>query len=252
MDQRLIGGKLRELHKEIGCSRNEAIGLLVGLWLWGMDNANADGLLRGCGRDDIEEQIAIGSEKNRYIPAEAYDALVSGEWLEERESGIYIHDWEEWRCHYNKWIADKERNKERQKRFRERHEKDNTSSNDKCNVTNEEKSKDSQPKVAESTKRKTRDYSAVGFVEFWNIYPRKEDKAEAYECYKARLRDGYSPEELLTAARKYAEFCKRKHYEKEYIKKAKRFIGANGSFTELIEIAPEQEKKRTDGENPFL
>ena len=251
VDQKLIGGKLRELHKEIECSRNEAIGILIGLWLWGMDNANADGLLRGCGREDIEEQISIGADK-RYEPEKAYDALVSGGWLEERDGGIYIHDWEDWRYHYNKWVADKERNKERQKRFRERHAEDNANSNGRSNVTDDTKPQAEPEKQEEQTKRKARDYSATGFVEFWNIYPRKEDKAEAYQCYKARLKDGYTPDELILAARKYADLCKRKRYEKEYIKKAKRFIGANGSFTELIEIAPETEPKRKEGENPFL
>ena len=43
VDQKLIGGKLRSLHKAIGCSQNEAIGILITLWLWGIDNADMDG-----------------------------------------------------------------------------------------------------------------------------------------------------------------------------------------------------------------
>ena len=36
----VIGGKLRKLAKEIGCSQNEALGLLIRLWLWGLNNAD--------------------------------------------------------------------------------------------------------------------------------------------------------------------------------------------------------------------
>jgi DNA replication protein DnaD len=30
------------------------------------------------------------------------------------------------------------------------------------------------------------------FDDFWKIYPRKNDKARAYKCYQARLKDGYT------------------------------------------------------------
>ena len=41
--EQVIGAKLRSLAKEIGCSQNEALGLLVRLWLWGINNANKEG-----------------------------------------------------------------------------------------------------------------------------------------------------------------------------------------------------------------
>ena len=39
VDQKLIGGKLRDFAKRSGISQNEAIGILIRLWLWGIDNA---------------------------------------------------------------------------------------------------------------------------------------------------------------------------------------------------------------------
>lgn len=36
----VIGGKLRELAKEIGRTQEEALGILVSLWLWGLNNAD--------------------------------------------------------------------------------------------------------------------------------------------------------------------------------------------------------------------
>lgn len=244
VDQKLLGGKLRELHKEIGCSRNEALGFLLGMWLWGMDNANADGLLRGCGREDIEEQLSIGADK-RYEPEKVYDALISGGWLEDRDEGIYIHDWEDWRYHYNKWKADKERNKERQKRFRERHAEDNANSNVKSNVT-EEENKESKPEKKEER------YAEPGFTEFWKIYPRKNDKGQAYRKYKARIKDGYSPDELIAAATAYAAECKRQRTEQQYIKHAKTFLGDSTPFLDYITKKQDAAPTRAPGENPFL
>lgn len=243
VDQKLIGGKLRELHKEIGCSRNEAIGILIGLWLWGMDNANAEGLLRGCGREDIVEQISIGADK-RYEPEKTYDALVSGGWLEERDGGIYIHDWEDWRYHYNKWVMDKERNKARQKRFRERHADENNGSNAESNVT--ETSKKEEPEKKEER------YAEPGFTEFWKMYPRKNDKGQAYRKYKARIKDGYRPEELIAAATAYAAECKRQKTEQQYIKHAKTFLGDSTPFLEYISKKQEAAPARAPGENPFI
>ena len=39
--EQVIGGKLRSLAKEIGCSQNEALGILIRLWLWAINNASA-------------------------------------------------------------------------------------------------------------------------------------------------------------------------------------------------------------------
>ena len=39
----VIGTKLRLLAKKIGGSQNEALGILVRLWLWAMTEADRDG-----------------------------------------------------------------------------------------------------------------------------------------------------------------------------------------------------------------
>ena len=49
-----------------------------------------------------------------------------------------------------------------------------------------------EPKSNKAIKGYTSD-----FEEFWLIYPRKADKAQAYKKYKARLEDGFSHEQLL-------------------------------------------------------
>lgn len=72
------------------------------------------------------------------------------------------------------------------------------------------------------------------FEGFWDIYPRKEGKADAYGKYQARVKDGYSAEELITAARAYADRCSREKVELKYIKLAKTFLGPSTPFVDFL------------------
>ena len=91
------------------------------------------------------------------------------------------------------------------------------------------------------------------FETFWDTYPRKADKGMAYKKYKARLNDGYSPAELLEAAKNYALQCRRQNTEKQYIKHPKTFLGDSTPFLDYL---PKQKEPPPDpdgpgGSNPF-
>lgn len=114
------GGKLRELAKEIGCSKKEALGILVSLWLWGLNNANRTGELRSCDRNDIVEEVSkgvsIGLDSNKII-----DSLICKHWIDEEEDGsLYLHDWDVWQEQWYKFLSTKEYNAERKRKERER------------------------------------------------------------------------------------------------------------------------------------
>lgn len=85
------------------------------------------------------------------------------------------------------------------------------------------------------------------FVTLWSAYPRKIDKAAAYKQYQARLKDGYSEEELLQAVERYTAECKRENREQRYIKHCKTFLGVNGSFTEYLKTR--EDERSNEGEN---
>ena len=63
---------------------------------------------------------------------------------------------------------------------------------------------------------------------------RKKEKAKAYRCYKARLADGFSEDELETAVKRYADECKINHTEEKYIKLGATFLGPNTPFTDYL------------------
>ena len=54
--------KLRRLAKALGCSQNEALGILVRLWLWGMHNANEAGET-DASKEDIADVLNVGLSK---------------------------------------------------------------------------------------------------------------------------------------------------------------------------------------------
>lgn len=121
----VVGGKLRELAKDIGCSQKEALGILVSLWLWGLNNADRTGKLRSCDRTDIAEEVlskglSDGLDKNSIV-----ESLISNRWIDESEDGaLYLHDWDTWQEQWYKFLKAKEydANRKRQERARKRAE----------------------------------------------------------------------------------------------------------------------------------
>ena len=97
------------------------------------------------------------------------------------------------------------------------------------------------------TKVKSNIYVA-NFECIWKIYPRKQDKALAYKAYNARLNDGYSEDELLTATKAYATECKKKDTPREYIKLAKTFFGPNTPFIDYLKAGEENAESNPDPE----
>lgn len=103
--------------------------------------------------------------------------------------------------------------------------------------------------VNEGAAPKTKRKYPLSFEEVWKVYPRCKDKALAYKAYNARLNDGYSEQELLTATKAYAEECKRNHTEEKYIKNGKTFFGSSTPFTDYLkagekDAVPETEEQR--------
>lgn len=72
------------------------------------------------------------------------------------------------------------------------------------------------------------------FQRFWEIYPRKDTKAEAFKCFKTRMGEGFSPDDMIKAAQVYADDCKKRHREKEYTMQPKTFLGQNLRFTDYL------------------
>lgn len=91
---------------------------------------------------------------------------------------------------------------------------------------------------------KNNNISCASFESFWSEYTKKRDKAMARKAYEARLKDGFSEDELLEACRNYMAECKRENREQRYIKDAKTFLGVNTPFVDYL---PKQPKTDAHG-----
>ena len=72
------------------------------------------------------------------------------------------------------------------------------------------------------------------FEALWDAYPRKKEKAMAYKQYLARLNNGFSEDELMTAVKRYAEECRKNKAEQRYIKQGATFLGPNTPFEDYL------------------
>nr|DAV29117.1 MAG TPA: putative replisome organizer protein [Caudoviricetes sp.] len=88
------------------------------------------------------------------------------------------------------------------------------------------------------------------FESFWQVYPRKSDKGSAYKKYLTRLKDGWSPEQLLTAAKKYRAQIVANRTDQKYIKLCKTFLSDTTPFADYL-TKTERQGVSNDAENPY-
>ena len=114
--EQVVGGKLRTLAKELNCSQNEALGMLVTLWLWGINNADSEGKIIGATRADIAKVLYVGLNEE-IDPLKAVDALITTGWID-LDTDLYLHEWGEWQEQWYKAMTAREKDKERKRRER--------------------------------------------------------------------------------------------------------------------------------------
>lgn len=251
----VIGGKLRELAKEIGRTQEEALGILVSLWLWGLNNADKDGKLISAGKDDVLEAFSIKLVGG--LTVDIVDTLVKTRWMDEPEPGIlYIHDWDQWQ---EQWYKAMERREKDAKRKAESRRGRTSVQAPSADVTRKgpdppKPSKESagvpEPDGAPETKTQPEAPKyAPAFELFWEAYPRRIGKGEAYRKYTARKKDGYSDEELLGAAKAYALQCRKQKTEKQFIKHPKTFLSDSLPFLDYL--PKKKTEEASNNGNPF-
>ncbi len=258
------GPKLRSLYKKLKCSKFEAIGILNFLWFWGLNNADKDGLILYADREDIERYL-YGVGAGCGIPAkEIVDALFNCGWLDWTPLGINIHDWSMWQDQWYKAKEARERDAERKRASRrnnkppepEKHEEPDGTADSSEGAPQDVADggggaqSDGKPPGETPEKPKEEKYTP-DFDVFWGVYPRKEEKGNAYKKYMARIKEGYSPAELLEAAKNYAAQCKRLGTEKRYIKHPKTFLSDSRPFLDFLPKNPQTEPSAPVGTNPF-
>lgn len=186
-------------------SNYEAVGLIVCLWAWAAVNAS-DGHVTGYSARDIAD--AVGYRKS---PVKLLDAMVQSGFLDQDEDGaVVIHDWD---IHAQMLMdsieTGKQKNAERQKRYRDKMKRRNSNTaNSESNVTHNVTEDatcngNNAPTIPDQTipnhKYSTNNpdggcaltaeaTSALAegrsFTLFWEDYPNKSDRGDAWEAWK--------------------------------------------------------------------
>ena len=245
------GPKLRNLYKQLGCSKFEAVGILNFLWFWGLTNAEKDGLILYADREDIERYLYGVGAGCSIAPKKIVDALFNCGWLDWRPMGICLHDWEVWQDQWYKAKEAREKDARRKRESRKNRppEPERQEGLDKKTDSPTDSPADAPTGEKVSTLEKAGEPQTDGvkptaekytpdFDVFWATYPRKEEKGNAYKKYMARIREGYSPDELLLAAKNYALQCRRQNTERKYIKHPKTFLSDSRPFLDFLPKDP--------------
>ena len=242
------GPKLREFSRMAGCSKAEALGILLKIWLTATKpgNVSSAGLLNKFTLSDIEDVFRCDISETLDV-RQVSKALIDSGWIDEVGGEYFIHDWEDAQEPLSKYQREKEGAAKRKRRERamkrgkgvetaapqEEHPPEE-SALEPAPPTETPPPDEKMSSPAESTKGQKRAVCSKAFEMWWEVYPRKVGKGEAYKKYCARKNDGFSDEELLEAAKAYSSECQRNHTEPKYIKHPKTFLSENTPFADYI------------------
>ena len=244
--EELQGAKLRGLRKQLRFCESDTIGILVELWLFARRNAQPDGLLVNTDIDDLifEFESKIRSDVSADFVVRG---LIESGWLENREDGLYVHDWAYWQDHMYSHQRVKDRDRERKQMERQRKEEQTAPA-----VANEPEPEQQQMTLFAADKTETAKIDETGFEEAWKAYPRKKDKGLARKAYIARINDGFAPDELISASRAYARECEEERKDEKYIKRGATFFGPSTPFTDYLKRKPSDDSDDSDIKGCYL
>lgn len=242
--------KTTKLRKELDCSQLEAAGVILAVFSRGVRQATKEGNFISDDKDDISRYLAYVNAGTKLDGDQMVDALISTGWLDECDGLLHIHDWAIWQAALYSAIEKREKDTKRKREARQKAQPAPVPEPE--DVPSAEIPQDSPPDNPPTVPEKGEDPPAPPtpekkasrygpeFEEFWKAYPRAEGKGEAFKKYQARRKDGWSAEDLLTAAQNYANRCRRLRTEKQYIKHPKTFLSDSTPFVDFIPKKPVQ------------
>lgn len=254
----VFGPKLRDLYKMLNSNVPEAVGILVVLWHWGRENADKDGIILNADEEDISRFLYGQCSGCKLDFNKVVRAMIDTGWIDRVDDRLVLHDWSTWQ---SQWYKAKEKREADTKRKRvARQMMAENASSAPASATKETKKSETadtakkEESAEEGEKPKEAPRYSKDFEEFWKVYPRTIGKGEAYKKYQARRKDGFSAEELLTAAKNYAADVKKKKTETQYIKHAKTFLSENTPFIDFLQKKPVEtptDAPLPNDQNPF-
>ena len=105
----------RQLH----CSQNEAIGLIVRYWMWNVKVMDSNGNVPYTSREEVAD-VLIRGKCDAYTAEEAVDALISTKLIKEENGMLQAADWMRWQGMITNAEKLRVQNNRRQREYRRR------------------------------------------------------------------------------------------------------------------------------------
>ncbi len=103
--------KLRDLFRLLNINRQEALGILVLIWTWALDNCDKDGKLLSVNKFDLAHAAYWTKD-----PDTLCNALINTGWVDDINDELFLHDWYDFNKPFYDYIDRKSRDRERKKR----------------------------------------------------------------------------------------------------------------------------------------
>lgn len=251
---------------KLGLKPTYAASHIIRFWTWALDNVQ-DGDLSGLPAEVIAFAADWDGDADTFVKA----AIYAG-WLDETDSGLFIHDWEDYAGKLmERRLAERERSRKRRTISKQQVNDQQTTAGrppvdqqttvgtvpnstlPNHTLPNQNNNKRSAPGGASECGNAPAEKPENGgaqaerpgkgdsytpeFLEFWSLYPRKVEKLAAFKAWKARLKSGGSPGDLIAAAKNYASAML--GTEQKFIKHASTFLGSNKPYRDWIR-APDE------------
>ena len=115
------------------------------------------------------------------------------------------------------------------------------------NITNEVNQTSAKPKRVVSRKVYPEDFET-----FWKTYPPKTtgSKSKAALCWEQRILEGDTAEQMIEAAKSYAEICAADKTPEKFIKMAQTFIGPDRPFADVPKSMADEEAAKLASYTP--
>lgn len=251
--------KTTRLRKKLGCSQGEAAGIILGLFTWGVEHTSKEGFFIYEDEGDFASYLQYVNAGSKLTPESMVEGLKEAGWLDITESGPRIHDWDTWQAALYKAKEQREKDAARKRKIRRNELPDQLPNEGNGKIPDvpqkcpQDSSLGSPQEKPEPPPAPVPPKYTPAFEAFWEEYPRQIGKGEAYKKYKTRRKDGYSDEELLQAAKNYANQCRKLSTQKEYIKHPKTFLSDSLPFLDFLpkRDTPEPSQQLPDTSNPF-
>jgi hypothetical protein len=101
----------------------------------------------------------------------------------------------------------------------------------KCNARDTDKDTDTDKEKKEKKPSPRGSVYSSDFLEFWEIYPRRKEKAGAFKAWKTCIKE-VKPEHLILAASRYAKECA--ETEPQYVKLPATFLGPKKPYEDFL------------------